>query len=162
MTSKASTKKSDTVHSIEETEKTKAINCWICHGNHRRDMCTADKNSLPCGKCGLTGHVTEACRGGRRQARTPSRSSAWSGRSTSSSSESSSSSEEEEKEEEKEEGEKRIQREDEKQKQYAASRIVSRHEFRWQQINFTRQTQSWQNPKNQEKDQRHSEQFGRM
>ena len=94
MTAKASSKKSDTVHSIEESEKSKAINCWICHGNHRRDMCTADKNSLRCGKCGITGHVTEACRGGRRQARTPSRSSAWSGRSPSSSSESSSSAEE--------------------------------------------------------------------
>ena len=84
MTIKPGSKKADTVHSIEETEKPKSINCWICNGNHRRDMCTADKSSLRCEKCGLSGHVTEACRGGRRQTRSPSRS-RWSGRSPSSS-----------------------------------------------------------------------------
>ena len=79
-------------------------------------MCTADKSSLRCEKCGLSGHVTEACRGGRRQTRSPSRS-RWSGRSPSSSSESSSSSaEERRRNKKKEKKEKRKSREKKKNK----------------------------------------------
>ena len=88
-------------------------------------MCTVDKNSLRCGKRGLTGHVTEACRGGRRSIRTPSRT-RWSKRSPSSSSDSSSSSaEERRRRKKKEKKEKRKSREEKKNKNRTWQRASS-------------------------------------
>ena len=93
---KTLTKKTDTINNIEDdSEKPTNVKCWVCNGGHRRQDCTADKKSLYCRKCKISGHATEACRGKRRPTRSPSRS----GRSSRSPSPSTSSSTESEAEE---------------------------------------------------------------
>ena len=91
MTNRQTKRKQETVHNIPEIEKPSEFKCWTCNGNHKRDSCTADKRTLKCNRCEMTGHVTEACRG---RARRPSSTSTRGGRrrSTSASSTSSSSS----------------------------------------------------------------------
>ena len=81
---KAPTKKADTVNNvIENTDK--KIRCWDCNGEHKRTDCTANKKSLYCKRCRISGHSYEACRRRRRPTRSPSQSD-WSTRSPSASS----------------------------------------------------------------------------
>ena len=38
------------------------MGCWICGGEHRRDVCDADKSSMFCNICGKeNNHVTAVC-----------------------------------------------------------------------------------------------------
>ena len=67
MTRKQTNNKSSTVNNISETDKQSGLKCWVCAGPHKRDECRADKTTLKCDKCGLTGHATQACRGGPRE-----------------------------------------------------------------------------------------------
>ena len=72
---KAPTKVADTVNNVlDDTKKTDNIRCWDCNGRHKRSSCTADKKSLYCRRCKITGHSYEACRRGRRATRSPSQS----------------------------------------------------------------------------------------
>ena len=90
MTNRQTKRKQEFVHNISEVEKPGDFKCWTCNGNHKRDSCTADKRSLKCDKCDMTGHVTEACRGrGRRPSSSRGRRRTTSPSSTSSSSSSS-------------------------------------------------------------------------
>ena len=83
---KVPTKKADTVNNvIEDPEKQTKIRCWDCNGEHRRQDCTADKKSLYCRRCKISGHSYDACRRRRRPTRSPSQS-GWSTRSPSASS----------------------------------------------------------------------------
>ena len=51
---KAPTKKADTVNNvIEDTDK--KIRCWDCNGEHKRTECTANKKSLYCKRCKISG-----------------------------------------------------------------------------------------------------------
>ena len=60
---KVPTKKADTVNNvIEDPEKQAKIKCldWIVwNGDHRRQDCPADKKSLYCRRCRLSGHSYE-------------------------------------------------------------------------------------------------------
>ena len=106
---KAPTKVADTVNNVlDDTKSTDNIRCWDCNGRHKRSFCTADKKSLYCKRCKITGHSYEACRRGRRATRSPSRS----GYTTRSSAPSpaSSSSEEPEQEEKKKKKQRRSRR----------------------------------------------------
>ena len=72
---KAPTKVADIVNNVlDDTKKTEKIRCWDCNGQHKRSSCTADKKSLYCKRCKITGHSYEACRRGRRSTRSPSQS----------------------------------------------------------------------------------------
>ena len=72
---KAPTKVADTVNNVlDDTKKTEKIRCWDCNGQHKRSSCTADKKSLYCKRCKISGHSYEACRRGRRSTRSPSQS----------------------------------------------------------------------------------------
>ena len=72
---KAPTKVADTVNNVlDDTKKTDNLRCWDCNGRHKRSSCTADKKSLYCRRCKITGHSYEACRRGRRATRSPSQS----------------------------------------------------------------------------------------
>ena len=72
---KAPTKVADTVNNVlDDTKKTEKIRCWDCNGQHKRSSCTADKKSLYCRRCKISGHSYEACRRGRRSTRSPSQS----------------------------------------------------------------------------------------
>ena len=56
--SKAPTKKADTVNNvIEDTDK--KLRCWDCNGEHKRTDCTANKQSLYCKRCKISGHSCE-------------------------------------------------------------------------------------------------------
>ena len=72
---KTPTKKADTVNNVlEDTKKTEKLRCWDCNGQHKRTDCTADKKSLYCRRCRISGHSYEACRRRRRPTRSPSQS----------------------------------------------------------------------------------------
>jgi hypothetical protein len=36
--------------------------CWVCAGDHRRDVCPISEEHRNCKKCGKAGHVSKACR----------------------------------------------------------------------------------------------------
>merc|ERR1712173_582236 len=72
---KAPTKVADTVNNVlDDAKKTEKLRCWDCNGQHKRTACTADKKSLYCRRCKISGHSYEACRRGRRSTRSPSQS----------------------------------------------------------------------------------------
>ena len=75
MMTKAPTKVADTVNNVlDDAKKTEKLRCWDCNGPHKRSACTADKKSLYCRKCKISGHCYEACRRGRNSPRSPSQS----------------------------------------------------------------------------------------
>ncbi len=46
----------------DSDKKTSRGPCWVCAGDHRRDVCPISEEHRNCKKCGKAGHVSKACR----------------------------------------------------------------------------------------------------